>query len=156
MNEIKPIPTVGTDEEYIKDKKPTKFNPRNTILKRGGRPLNFKTDKELITAIEDYFTQTDKPTLSGLAYYIGLSRQSLYDYKASDKYSYIIKKATALVESMYEERLLYSDKPTGVIFALKNMNWTDRQEIQQKTEITVPIMGGTSLKAKTIEDTTTS
>lgn len=150
---IKPIPTVGTKETYTKDK--LEFNPRNTIKKLGGRPLRYETEQELIEAIQDYFNTETKPTLSGLAYHIDLSRQTLYDYKKGNKYSYIINKAKEAVESIYEQRLLYSDKPTGVIFALKNMNWTDRQEIQQKTEITVPIMGGsTKLDSTTVEEET--
>ncbi len=154
MNDIKPIPTVGTKETYNKDSqnKLKKFNVRNTIKKLGGRPEIFQTQEELITQIVDYFNIEDKPTLSGLAYFIGIDRETLYNYKKKDKFFGIVKKARDHIEYIYEQRLLYSDKPTGVIFALKNMNWTDRQEIQQKTEITVPIMGGSSLKAKTIED----
>lgn len=44
------------------------------------------TDKELQSAIDEYFeTNPDKPTVTGLAYFLGFeSRQSLYDYKSKD------------------------------------------------------------------------
>jgi hypothetical protein len=73
-------------------------------------------------------------TITGLALYLGFeSRQSFYDYEKRDGYSYIIKRARMRVENAYEHRL-DSKNPTGPIFALKNMGWSDKQDITQSIE----------------------
>ena len=92
----------------------------------GGRPMIWKDPIELGNLIADYFNENDRPTLSGLAVFLEIDRQTLYNYKERDEFFDIIKKATAKVESIYEERAIYENNPTGVIFALKNMGWTDR------------------------------
>jgi hypothetical protein len=98
------------------------------------RPLVFKTPEELKKAIDKYIKQADKPTLAGLAYHLGINRQTLYNYKERPEFLDIIKSATDYIESQYEERLIYGNNPTGLIFALKNMGWTDKQKIEQQTE----------------------
>lgn len=100
----------------------------------GGRPLLFETPEELDTQILEYIENETKPTLAGLAYYLGIDRHTLYNYKERPEFFHIIKKATDYIESKYEQRLIYEGNPTGVIFALKNMGWSDKQEIDQKTE----------------------
>lgn len=106
-----------------------------------GAPAHFENPEEMDTMIKSYLFQSPMDTIrnpitiTGLAYFLGFeSRQSFYDYEKRPDFSYIIKRARLYVESMYELRL-QGDKPTGSIFALKNMGWTDRQEIDQKTEI---------------------
>lgn len=99
-----------------------------------GRPLLFESPEELSASVMDYIQNEKKPTLAGLAYSLGIDRQTLYNYKERPEFFDIIKKATDYVEYKYEERLIYESNPTGVIFALKNMGWKDKQEIDQKTE----------------------
>ena len=94
----------------------------------GGRPLTWENPEVLKKLIDKYFAECDKPTLAGLAVALNISRSTLYLYSYKDGFSDIIKKAREKVEGLYEERLLYSDKPTGVIFALKNMGWKDRND----------------------------
>ena len=101
----------------------------------GGRPRIWKDPIELSNLVADYFNSTDRPTLSGLAVYLEIDRQTLYNYKERDEFFDIIKKATAKVESIYEERAIYENNPTGVIFALKNMGWTDK--VENKTDMKV-------------------
>lgn len=112
-----------------------------------GRPALFKSPEDLQDAIQAYFefckpkiedgelkSLGENVTITGLALYLGFeSRQSFYDYEKHEEYSYIIKKARLQVENGYEKNL-YSKNPAGSIFALKNMGWTDKQEIDQKTE----------------------
>jgi len=100
----------------------------------GGRPLLFETPEALNDAISAYIETEKKPTLAGLAYHLGIDRHTLYNYKERPEFFHIIKKATDFVEGIYESRLIYESNPTGVIFALKNMGWKDRQEIDQKLE----------------------
>jgi len=113
-----------------------------------GRPAIFTSPLELQSKIDKYFdggararkiitalgdvVEVPAITICGLAYYLGFSsRQSLLDYEKRDEFSDIIKKARLRVEMNYEE-MLCDGKPTGAIFALKNMGWYDRQELTGK------------------------
>lgn len=98
------------------------------------RPLIFETPEELQAKVDEYIKKEEKPTLAGLAYHLGINRQTLYNYKERPEFLDIIKKATEYVESQYEQRLIYGNNPTGLIFALKNMGWKDKQELDQKTQ----------------------
>ena len=101
----------------------------------GGRPAFFNTPEQLQERCDEYFlTNAGLPlTITGLALFLGFeSRQSVYDYSKHGEYSYIIKTAQLKVENGYELRL-FSDKPTGPIFALKNMGWVDNQAIDHTT-----------------------
>ena len=97
----------------------------------GGRPAHFDNAEELKIEVDKYFESIngiEHPTVTGLALYLGFeSRQSVYDYEKNGEFSYIIKRARLMVENGYEKELR-SDKPTGAIFALKNMGWVDKQE----------------------------
>lgn len=93
-----------------------------------GRPQSYKTAEELQTAIDQFFEDEIKPTLAGLAYYLEIDRQTLYNYADKEMFFDIIKKARERVEAAYEKKLIYDGNPTGVIFALKNMGWRDKTE----------------------------
>lgn len=74
-------------------------------------------------------------TVTGLALYLGFcSRQSLYDYEKDAKFSYIIKKGKARIEHNYE-KALHGEKPTGAIFALKNMGWDDKTQLDHSGNV---------------------
>ena len=116
----------------------------------GGRPLKFKTVKELQSKIDEYFDYCDNKTkevesdklgrvimpdpepytMAGLAYYLDLSRQSLIDYKNRGQFFDAIKKARQKVEFDVERRM--TDKNTftpGLIFSAKNnFGWKDKHE----------------------------
>ena len=94
----------------------------------GGRPLRFETPEELQTQVDIYFSTTERITLAGLALALDISRQTLLNYEEREEFLDIIKKARERVEAKYEERLVYEQQPTGVIFALKNMTWKDKTE----------------------------
>lgn len=118
-----------------------------------GRPLKFKTPEELRDACEDYFRSLmgvmvddegnegdivwrRKPTASGLALYLGLTREGLFDtYSKRDQYSEILKTAIGVIESFTEEYALESKYPTGAIFVLKNgYGWSDKREVSVMRE----------------------
>lgn len=103
-----------------------------------GRPPFFDSPEELQKAIQEYITTTGiKSTITGLAYHLGFeSRQSFYDYEEREEYSYIIKRARLFIESCYEEKLS-GNNCTGPLFALKNMGWKDKQEIEQSGGINI-------------------
>lgn len=104
---------------------------RFSLGNKGGRPRHFDTPEELESACNDYFQHCKddnvKTTITGLALYLGFcSRSSFDDYCKRDGFSYIIKRAKLAVENGYELSGLTID-----IFALKNMGWIDKQEIDQ-------------------------
>jgi hypothetical protein len=97
-----------------------------------GQPPKYNSPEELQREIDKYFESESIYTITGLALFLGFeSRQSLFDYGKREEYSYIIKRAKLKVENGYEMDLR-SDKPTGSIFALKNMGWHETA----KTDIT--------------------
>lgn len=100
-----------------------------------GRPLTYDSPEDLQKAITEYFEQVAEAkgiiTVTGLALHLGFdSRQSIYDYKERDEFSYIIKRALLMVENAYEMRVC-GNNPTGPIFVLKNMGWKDKSEVEQ-------------------------
>lgn len=105
-------------------------------LKRVGKPPIFKSETELIEKIEQYFLEYgEKTTITGLCLFLGFeSRQSFYDYEKNEKYSYIIKRARLMIENGYEIQAMDSKTPTFQIFALKNMGWSDKQELDHTTQ----------------------
>jgi predicted ATPase len=83
-------------------------------------------------------------TVTGLAWWLDTSRQTLINYENSesngwlkrctqeDKREYIdtIKKAKRYIEMQYEDKLYDNKTTTGAIFTLKNnYAWCDKQEI---------------------------
>ena len=120
-----------------------------------GTPF-FKANEELQDKIDEYFNDGVKtktviigkapnqetveipvPTITGLVYFLGFaSRQSFYDYEKQDHLSYTIKRARLFIESEYEAQLQIGNT-TGAIFALKNMGWADKTEIEH-TDATAP------------------
>jgi hypothetical protein len=104
-----------------------------------GRPRIYNTAEELEAEVEKYFgiTEQSDVTITGLALHLGFeSRQSIYDYEKNGEFSYIIKRAKLRVELAYEWRL-NSNSCTGAIFALKNMGWKDKQEVEQSGGLTM-------------------
>jgi hypothetical protein len=96
----------------------------------GGRPSTFETPEKLLSQVISYFDycneSNEKATITGLTLYLGFSsRSSLDDYSSrSEEFSYIIKRSKLAVENSYE-----LSGQTIDIFALKNMGWTDKQEV---------------------------
>lgn len=118
-----------------------------------GRPRIFETVEELDAAIYEYFNpqgtvdvQTkagveqvptekrnyiEKPTITGLALALGFAdKTTLYEYRDRKEFSYSIKRAITMIE-MYHEEGLSEGNVAGRIFALKNMGWRDKTEVEQ-------------------------
>lgn len=112
-----------------------------------GRPRKYTDVEALDYKIEEYFDSLDdgeQPTITGLTLHLGFSnKRSLYDYAENKTFSHSIKSAITKIEHFHEKKLYDKEAPTaGVIFALKNFGWTDRQEIDHTTngkDITPPI-----------------
>lgn len=125
------------------------------IGNNGGRPRTYTDPEELRKRCEEYFEwclgekseqsyidenglkkfvyirEPEPWTVTGLALFLGfVSRRSMSDYEArGDDFSPIIRAARTMVESGYEKRL-HGQSATGAIFALKNMDWTDKHEVE--------------------------
>lgn len=122
-------------------------------MSKRGKPAFYKNEIDLQNKIDEYFNncpdfitvkQFDKtnsefieykkytPTISGLALYLGfINRSSMYDYENKPEFTNTIKKARLRIENEYEKQL-YCDKCTGAIFALKNLGWNDKTEMEVK------------------------
>lgn len=103
-------------------------------LTNNGRPPVYDNPTDLEVKCIEYFEECHndktKATITGLALFLGFeSRQSLYDYKDKEDFSYILKRATLAVENSYENGGTAFD-----IFALKNMGWKDNQGIDHTTK----------------------
>lgn len=99
-----------------------------------GRPPIWDNPEALEKSVDEYFNTETQPTWTGLALHLGFeSRQSLNNYMDKPEFFYPIKKALTKVENLYEKGL-YGRNPAGAIFALKNFNWKDKQEIDQNVK----------------------
>jgi hypothetical protein len=98
----------------------------------GGRPLKFQSVEELQQKIDAFFLECDKKqdpyTITGLALALDTTRQGLINYEDREEFYDTIKIAKARVENFAEKRL-YSGTAAGPIFALKNFDWTDKQDV---------------------------
>ena len=106
---------------------------KNALGNKGGHPPLYSLPENMQEACDKFFIdceENDTPaTITGLALALGFcTRKSLLDYAEKIEFVNIIKRARLRVECEYEKRL-FGNSPTGAIFALKNMEWADRQEI---------------------------
>ena len=104
----------------------------------GGQPPKYETPEEFYNKGLEYFknlSSDSKPTITGLCLYLGFeSRQSFHDYKNRDGFSYAVKRLRMMIEHEYEKKLDNRDYATaGVVFALKQLDWSDKQEIDHTT-----------------------
>ena len=98
-----------------------------------GRPRIIGSPEEFEKRANAYFSKCeegDEPvTVTGLALAVGLSsRDGLVECGKRPEFADAVKRAKARVERAYERRLS-GNSPAGAIFALKNMGWSDRQDI---------------------------
>ena len=117
-------------------KKENKITKKYNYTMTPGRPPKYKDKEQLQQAINRYINDPKKiNTITGLCYYLGFcSKQSFFDLEKRDEFSYTIRKARLFIESEYEQDLKKSGG-AGNIFALKNMGWSDRQEVKHEGEI---------------------
>lgn len=91
-----------------------------------------KVRKNLIKYFK-YIAENDKMvTISGMALHAGfLGRKDMQRYEDKPGYKELIDAAKSLIEFSYEVRLKMPDvKHTGIIFALKQLGWEDKQILE--------------------------
>lgn len=98
-------------------------------VKKAGRPLKFRSVKQLQEKIDAYFAETpeNRWTITGLALALDTSRNVLCDYQGKEQFSNAITRAKLKIENGYEIDLKQFGRP-GTQFALKNFGWLDKQE----------------------------
>ncbi len=87
-----------------------------------GRPRKFNTAEEIQDAIDAYFAtcnDENPPLISGLAYHLDMTTESLRRYGEHEEFSAIVKKAKQRIEMAFEKNM-HSGACTGSIFWLKN------------------------------------
>jgi len=115
----------------------------------GGRPLKFKTVKEMQDKINSYFDFCDNRTreimdkkgntvtitvpapytMSGLANALDTTRETISCYKEKDEFTDTIMRARAKVQEDIEIRLMETRNEKGAIFNLiNNFGWKQKQE----------------------------
>lgn len=87
------------------------------------------TDTKPKAAKKDTPARNAQPaTLTGLAFHLGFnSRRGFYEYERRGRFAEILQRARLRVESCYEKKLHYQS-PTGAMFALRNMGWSDKPD----------------------------
>ena len=122
---------AGKQNAKAKTEQADQPKPRRPI----GHPRIIKSVEEFQQLSDQYFSDCDQYhepyTVTGLALAVGVaSRQGLMDYERRAEYHDAVKRSKMRVEHQYEVRLS-TPQPTGAIFALKNLGWSDLQQIQQ-------------------------
>jgi DnaJ-class molecular chaperone len=99
--------------------------------KGGGREPFYKSSEEMQDRIDAYFESDKIPSVPGLAYSLGFaSKQSLLEYEAKEDFYFPIKRAKLRIETFNAQQLHRKEgSVTGVIFTLKNMGWSDKQDL---------------------------
>lgn len=70
----------------------------------------------------------EHPSMTKLAHFLKIHRETLINYSKDEEYVDSIKKAKETIEAYLEDKL-YGNNVTGVIFNLKNnYGWEDRQK----------------------------
>lgn len=81
----------------------------------------------LCTQLEDYINNTNIPSIQGFCYKYNITRQTLYDY---EQFSTLKERLINKKESVIEEWALKNKiNATMAIFSLKQLGWSDKQEI---------------------------
>lgn len=98
-----------------------------------GRPRLYESSDDFDAKVDAYYhyckEEGEPVTWTGLALFLGFSsRQSIDEYLKYDGFSDSVKRAKLLVEWAYEKRVLGANA-AGPIFVLKNMGWSDKQEL---------------------------
>lgn len=128
------------------------------MIKALGRPPKFATPEDMQEAVIDYFENyaTDtvvvgegkeaekigifKPTITGLAYHIGMTTETLRCYEGKGEFSATVKRAKQLVEMAVETRL-DSKAVTGAIFILKtNFRWNDGKQEEVSADMATAML----------------
>lgn len=102
------------------------------MVKRVRKFKRYKSPEILKEMINSYFDECDALetpyTISGLCLVIGYSKDQLMSENSETPLGELIVQARLLIEQQHEYQLYSGVKPQGVIFALKQLGWADKQQ----------------------------
>ena len=98
------------------------------------RPLKFKTPEDFDLMVDLYVAtckeENEPLTIPGLTLFLGFAdKSSLYHYQKRKTFADSVKRARTLIEESTVKRSMGSNA-AGAIFMLKNMGYTDRQNVK--------------------------
>lgn len=132
------------------------------IEKNTGRPLKFKSVEELQKKIDKFFNETPKDewTWTGLALALDTDREVLTSYRNGkgrrEPFSAPLKRAFDMVTNGYEIDLKQKGR-VGSIFALKQVGWVDKVEIENTHNININgLIAGNEEKRSILENANVS
>ena len=102
----------------------------NKGMAKVGRPRNYSDDEivDIKERLSKYIESEQIPIIAEFAYKNDIPRQTFYDY---EEFSTLLKKLMDKKESQLEKLSLTGDvNTTMAIFSLKQLGWTDKQEMQ--------------------------
>lgn len=119
------------------------------------REFNIKyTPVELWTKVNEYFELTRKNKINDsqadLLLYLKIGPGKWRNYCKDPKYRDATEYAKLQFQKWYEIRLKYDKNSYGAIFALKNLGWSDKQDLNVAldTDLTIEqVVKGTKMKA---------
>jgi hypothetical protein len=95
-----------------------------------GRPPKVKEADmpELVAKFKQYIEETDIPIIAEFAYQNGFGKQYFHE---REEFSNLIKMAIAKKEAALERGTLTGTlNPTMAVFSLKQLGWTDKQQVE--------------------------
>lgn len=97
----------------------------------------FEKPEDFEEKVEEYFDNTPMgdQTRAGLCVYLGITTRTLKNYKdgtQGQEFADIAAFACTRLEMKYEDALNKKNNPTGPIFALKQYEWRDNQDVDVK------------------------
>ena len=98
------------------------------------RPAKFASPADFDQSVDLYVIaceEKDEPlTIPGLTLFLGFAdKSSLYHYQKREAFTDSVKRARTLIEEATVKRSMGSNA-AGAIFMLKNMGYSDRQNVQ--------------------------
>lgn len=103
------------------------------LPKSSGKRRLFESPEEMEDLLARYVKNLEKngepATITGVCLFLGFDSKSTLDtYEKIPEFEGVVKRVKLYVESHYERRL-FDKAPTGAIFALKNMGWSDKSQV---------------------------
>jgi len=103
----------------------------------GDRP-KYTNPADMQALIYEYFKDNTRPTITGLARALDLTRQGLINYEGKPEFADTVRQAKSQVEEILEQGLY--GNVAGLMFNLKNnFNWKDKQEIDTSGSVILNI-----------------
>lgn len=118
------------------------FNKRSSVTRLGGRPYVY-SPKEICDRMVIYFRNCANNNIpfmiTALCISIGISRERFRQLEKSsnDQFVDTIKKGKQMIEFYWETQAQTMPNPAWAIFILKNLGWSDKVRIENRTSIEI-------------------